>query len=370
MSNEFYADIAKPPCIHFDYNRFPPCGLLFHLCKILYMKQYKTNSKPRLRCAYCTFLINNDSYLPGILTFAYALKKQRLQGELLCIVTQEISHECIRFISRLYDAVFCVEQSLVANVNRGKRCDREKLFVRFAVLDVLEKHHVHYDKIIICDSDLLPLRNFSQLCRHPAPSGILNEKKENVIGFNEKNQWIWYDVYQDIPPKALIPKEVTDRVKTDPTNLGVNSAIYILENNTILYDEITQDLNNEEVSTMISKFPWPDMQYMTYKLSGKWHNLDIRYASFNSFPNLHSIFGTHYAGMKPWEIHNKSYLHYCCHEDYKLWICVFLNMMREYPVLKKSGRLKKLQNFLLDLVKSDRQYVLNVKLYPELKHLL
>lgn len=324
----------------------------------------------RRKYAYCTFLIESDRYLPGILTFAYALKKQQIDAELICIVTQEIPIECTYNISRLYDYVFCVKQTKVKNQNKGKRSDREKLFVRFAILDVIQKKHMHFDKIIICDSDILPLRNFWELCHYPSPSGILNEKKENVIGFNKENQWIWYDVYKNIPPKTPIPKEVTDRVRNDKTNLGVNSAIYVFEKNTISYHEIANDLKNPKVMAMISEFAWPDMQYMTYKLSGQWHNLDIKYASFNSFPNLHSIFGTHYAGMKPWDIHNKSYLHYCEHEDYKLWICIFLNMMREYSIFKKSVRLRKLQKFLLNLVRSEKKYVLNIREYPELKHLL
>lgn len=289
---------------------------------------------------------------------------------MICIVTQEISAECMRIISYLYDSVFCVKQTRVENQNRGKRGDREKLFVRFAVLDIIQKKNMHFDKIIICDSDVLPLRNFSELCHYPAPSGILNEKKEHVIGFNREKQWIWYDVYRDIPPKALIPKEVTDRVREDKTNLGVNSAIYVFDKNTISYREIADDLENKEALSMIAEFAWPDMQYMTCKLSGQWYNLDIKYASFNSFPNLHAIFGTHYAGMKPWDISNKSYLHYCEHEDYKLWICIFLNMMREYSVFEKCPRLLKLRKFLLDLVKKEKKYVLNIREYPELKHLL
>lgn len=241
------------------------------------------------RCAFCTFLIDSDRYLPGILTFAYTLRKQRVAADLICIVTDEVRQ----------------------NAGTGKS------FLRFAVLDIMERQRLGYEKIIICDSDLLPLRNFAELCHYPAPSGILNERKENVIGLTAEGEWIWYDVYRRIPPKTSIPKEITDRVKTDTGNLGVNSVIYIFDRDTIPYGEIETDMNSEEMRALISAFPWPDMQYMTYKLSGKWHNLDIRYASFNSFPSLHAVFGTHYAGLKPWDIHNRSYLHYCGHDDYK-----------------------------------------------------
>ncbi len=322
------------------------------------------------RCAFCTFLIDSDRYLPGILTFAYTLRKQRVASDLICIVTDEVPAECIRPILKLYDLVFRVEQTRTENRNKAKRRDREKLFARFAVLDIMERQGLRYEKIIICDSDLLPLRNFAELCHYPAPSGILNERKENVIGLTAEGEWIWYDVYRRIPPKTSIPKEITDRVKTDSGNLGVNSVIYVFDRDTIPYGEIEADMNREEMRALISAFPWPDMQYMTYKLSGKWHNLDIRYASFNSFPSLHAVFGTHYAGLKPWDIHNRSYLHYCAHDDYKLWICVYLNMMREYPAMGRYARLRKLRDFLLELVKSDERYVLRVGNYPELCHLL
>lgn len=322
------------------------------------------------RYAYCTFLIGSDRYLPGILTFAYTLRKQNIDADLICTVADDIPAECIRAIQSQYDCVFRVRQTRVENQNKKKRGDREKLFTRYAVLDALQREKLKYDKIIICDSDLLPLRNFAELCRYPAPSGILNERKEHAVGRNAQGEWIWYDVYRHIPPKAGIPKEITDRVKTDPRNLGVNSAIYIFDSDTIPYDEIEADICKEETRALISTFPWPDMQYMTYKLSGRWHNLDIRFASFNSFPSLHSVYGTHYAGMKPWDIHNRSYLHYCGHDDYKLWICVFLNMMREHPGLGRNTRLRKLRNFLLELVKSDEQYVLSVRNYPELRHIL
>lgn len=326
--------------------------------------------KQKKRYAYCTFLIENDRYLPGVLTFAYALKKQEISADLICIVTDEVPVECSRLISCLYTYVFCVEQSRVKNCNKGKRSDREKLFARFSVLEALKKNHLQYDKIILCDSDLLPLRNFSDLCYYPAPSGILNERKENVIGCGLENKWVWFDVYRNIPPKAPIPREITDRVKTDVMNLGVNSVIYILDDDTISYGEIAQDLADEQMRARIAAYPWPDMQYLTCKLSGRWHNLDIRYASFNSYPDLHSIYGTHYAGMKPWDIKQKSYLHYCRYEDYKLWICVFLNMMQEKRTFLRSARLKKLREFLMELVCADKSYVLDVRKYPELCHLL
>ena len=45
-------------------------------------------------------------------------------------------------------------------------------------------------------------------------------------------------------------------------------------------------------------------------------------------------------------------------------------MMREHRGLERSVRLNRLKRILMGLVKTDEKYVLKVKDYPELKHLL
>lgn len=323
--------------------------------------------------AFCTFIMKNDSYTPGILTFAYSIRKQKINADLICVATKEVSEDCIFAFRQLYDFVFIVDQLFVNNDNKHQRQDRNYLFARFSILKVLEKKKMYYDRIIICDADLLPLRNYKDLLYVPAPSGILNECKENVIGKSEqsdyKDKWIWHDVYSDIPHMTAIPKEITDKVRYDKNNLGVNACIYVLNYETIKYQDIIDDLNDKNIIKIIEKFAWPEMQYLTMKLSGSWHNIDIKYASFNSYPDLHSIYGTHFAGLKPWNISSRSYLHYCTHDDYKLWICVFLNMIKSNKKLLLCNEVKKVFKFLVKLVNCDKQYVLSIKSYPEYMHL-
>lgn len=324
--------------------------------------------------AFCTFIMKNDSYTPGILTFAYSIRMQKIDADLICIITKDISEDCVYAFKRIYDFVFTVDQLYVNNNNKQQRQDRNFLFARFSIFKILEKKKMFYDRIIICDADLLPLRNYRDLLSLPAPSGILNESKDNVIGpskeFISEDKWIWHEVYKDIPHSSLIPKDITDRVKTDKNNLGVNACIYILNHEILKYDDIIKDLNDEDVMKIVENFPWPEMQYLTMKLSGLWHNIDIKYASFNSYPNLHDIYGTHFAGLKPWNINNKSYLHYCEHDDYKLWICIFLNMVKLDKGMLACREVNKVFTYLMNLVKSDKRYVLSTKLYPEYKYLL
>jgi glycogenin glucosyltransferase len=70
------------------------------------------------------------------------------------------------------------------------------------------------------------------------------------------------------------------------SNLGVNACLCRLDPNMTDYQDIMEDLKNPDILSLIATYKWPGMQYLTLKYSGKWHNLDIRYASFNGYPNL------------------------------------------------------------------------------------
>ena len=53
------------------------------------------------RFAFVTFLMLNDSYLPGALTLARALQKQRVRADLVCLVTEGVTRDAHRALSQL-----------------------------------------------------------------------------------------------------------------------------------------------------------------------------------------------------------------------------------------------------------------------------
>jgi len=59
--------------------------------------------------AYVTFIIRNDSYMPGALVFAYALKLQNTKNDLICIVSENISDNAIKVLKVVYDDVFVID---------------------------------------------------------------------------------------------------------------------------------------------------------------------------------------------------------------------------------------------------------------------
>jgi len=331
--------------------------------------------------AYVTFIIRNDSYLPGALVFAYALRLQKTKSDLICIVSDNISEYAITSLKLVYNDVIVIDEVYVPHDRRQERQDRPFLFSRFNAFrlgtdgDLGKK----YEKIIIADCDLLPLHGYDKLFDLAAPAGIINEKKEYCLEYNDEGKyiipdsvflngtWKWHDIYQNVPHGTLIPKEITDRIITDKENMGVNASLYLFEPSNVFYESIMDDLAKTEIQQEISSYNWPEMQYITLKLSGKWTNVDLRYSSFNGYPDIEYLNGIHFAGLKPWNMKNNSIKSFGRFDDYKLWYYTYIKMCEGVVGLLENRKIRKLYNQILRLTE-DKKYQYYRKHLKNLSH--
>ncbi|MCF7925173.1 MAG: hypothetical protein K9L26_01455 [Candidatus Izimaplasma sp.] len=305
--------------------------------------------------AYVTFVMRNDSFIPGALVFAYALRKQNTPHDLVCIVSKGVTEYGKQALKTLYTHVIDMEEVYVAHNNRHERQDRPFLFTRFNAFLLGEDggYGLDYEKIVLADADVLPIRNYDTLFELETPAGIINEYKEHCMEYHDGKYikpntveqygtWIWHDVYTNVPHGTLVPKDMTNRVLQDSNNMGILAALYVLTPSSKTYKDIMQDTKNPDIAKKIANFKWPEMQYLTQEFSGKWHNIDLRYASFNGYPDIKVLYGTHFAGVKPWQMNNKSVNVFGRFDDYTLWYHVYQKMIQEYPSLIDNNRLKKL----------------------------
>lgn len=330
--------------------------------------------------AYVTFIIRNDSYLPGALVFGYALRLQQTKHDLICVVSENVSEQAISLLQEIYDDVIVIDEVFVPHKRRHERQDRPFLFSRFNAFRLGEDGDLgkQYDKIVLADCDVLPLRDYDTLFDVAAPAGIINEKKEYCMDYQDgayiipdtvsiDGTWNWHEIYHDVPHGTLIPKEITDRVHTDKQNMGVNASIYVFHPTMDMYESIIDDVLDETMADEISSYDWPEMQYITAKLSGLWHNIDLRYSSFNGYPKIDVLYGIHFAGLKPWSIQNKSVKSFGKFEDYQLWNTTYIKMMNDYPKLRSSGKLRRIESFINELFEDER-YRFKKTEHPFLQH--
>lgn len=330
--------------------------------------------------AFVTFIIRNDSYLPGALVFGYSLRLQKTKNDLVCIVSDNISEKAIQSLEVIYDKVIVIDEVYVPHERRHERQDRPFLFSRFNAFRLGKDGDLgtNYDNIIICDCDLLALNKYDELFDLNAPAGIINEKKEFCMEYKDgrytipdsvdvNGTWNWHEIYKDIPHGSLIPKEITDRIKTDKDNMGVNASVMLFEPSMKLYKSVMDDLANTEIQSVISTYNWPEMQYITDKLSGQWTNIDLRFSSFNGYPKVNALYGIHFAGLKPWSIKNKSVKSFAKFEDYKLWYHTYIRMFDDYPSLLKHNKLNRTRQFVQNLF-TDESYPKEAMYSPTLNH--
>ncbi len=325
--------------------------------------------------AYVTFIIKNDSFVPGAMVLAYSLIKQNTSHDIVCIVSEEVSDTAVDILSKLYTRVIKQDSLTVKHKNTSGRQDRSKLFSRFNCLLLTE-----YEKIVLLDADILTISNYDSLFELNTPAGIINESKDNCIEssnnkyiipdyFETENKWIWHKTYESICKHGeTIPSDITDRVLTDYNNLGVNSGIYVLTPSIDLYNSILDDLSDEGTLELINNFNWPEMQYFTQKMSGKWTNMDIKFGSFSGYPKVEALYGMHFTGAKPWSFKNKSIYKFARFEDYKLWYHTYVNMTKDYPELLRYNKINKILFQIEDILKEEQNKFKDI---PEnVKHLV
>ncbi len=329
------------------------------------------NQQTAVSTAFVTLLMLNDSYLPGVLLQGYQLRQQRPQADLLCLITPEISAAARQALDQLFDGVVEVDKIYVPHDRAQRRQYLPYVFTKLHVLRLGPDGDLGlaYNKVVLLDADLLPLRRFNDLLALPPPAGVLNERKSHLLAAAENGRflipptvasqgtWGWHQIYAAYPHGQPIPRCITDRVAEDPGNMGINGALMVIRPSLAEYHAIRRDLERPATRRLVSsQFDWPDMQYLTLYWSGHWHNVDVRYNSLNGYPDLKTIYGTHYAGLKPWQNgRNASLACYGRYPDFQFWFRQYQAMLDQYPALTGHKRLRNLWHTASLYLPSDRE---------------
>ena len=308
--------------------------------------------------AYATYIIRNDSYVPGALVLAHTLREMETPADLVCLVAPEVSRSACNSLETLYDAVIRVEPINLSACRDQRRQHLSQVLTRVNVLRLGADGDLgcRYTKVVLLDADVLPLRCFDHLFAVPTPAGILNERSEYLKRTDSDRRysadrsrlkwgrWEWHHVYRRMGHGEPIPTRVTDRVLEDPDNYGVNSAVLVVTPSMDEYRSMRDDLECcADTQEMCAGFRWPDMQYLTARWSGLWHNVDACFAGIGGYPSIDLLFGTHFAGLKPWQVRHRSVVNsFSRFPDFQRWYAEYLAMSAANPALRDNPRLASL----------------------------
>ncbi|MBD05964.1 MAG: hypothetical protein CME24_16640 [Gemmatimonadetes bacterium] len=309
---------------------------------------------------FATFLMLNDNYLPGALVLADSLRLQGAEQPLVCLTTDGVSDAAEQALRSVFDDVIRVERVYIPHSRRQERQDRPYYFTRIQVLRLGQDGDLGYrcERVVVIDADVLTLAKYASLFQIEAPAGILNERKENFVETDSSGgyvvtptawktgEWRWHDLYRMCPHGHPIPRDLTDRVATDPTNMGINGSLFVMRPDRDEFDGILEDVKRPEIAARVGDaFDWPDMQYLTMRWSGQWRSVDVRFSALNGYPDLSLIWGTHFAGFKPWYFQRERAMRrYLRFPDFQLWFARYQQMVQRHPQLLEMGKLRRLND--------------------------
>ena len=319
------------------------------------------------RRAFVTFLMFNDSYLPGCLTAAYGLREQQSPSRLACVVTRDISAEARNALEAVYDTVVEVEYIPIPTQTGPRRLTRtgsarveEGALTRFASLRLGPDGDLgcSFEKVVVIDADVLPMRDFDTLWSLRAPAGVVNERREHMVEIDpdgrlvgrlasrKTSAWVWHEIYGSICPHgAPIPQEITDRVAVDHENFGVNGSLLVIRPSMATYNDFMRWVSTPEISQLVrSHWRWIDQQASTLYWSGQWTSVDPGFAALYGYPSLELARGLHFAGIKPWSWRKTGFARRIeKFPDYRLWGTSYLKMVESAPELRAHRGLRRIE---------------------------
>ena len=270
-----------------------------------------------MKYAYVTFLMRGDSYLPGAAVLAFALKQQT-NYQCICLVTEAISYKARKILSILFDEVITINEINFNSRIKCGRSDRDILLTRFEAL------RLQFDKIILIDADVLPLAEYDSLFQLNTPAGIL---------FNPL-----------LPHGTEIPRIFTERLSNDPSEI-INSGLWVVNPSDDEYDLIINALQKPHIIDLVKRSPWPEMQLASYLWSGRWVNIDTKFCLIRKTHKPELLNGIHLAGLKPWQLNNRSIKHYINFPDFILWYQMYSAMYWSFSQVRELPMFNRLWEF-------------------------
>jgi hypothetical protein len=312
--------------------------------------------------AYVTLVMLGDAYIPAAIVLAQSLINTGSQADRVVLVTNDVTEEGKQILRMFFNHVIPITYIEIPNWRTEKQTWRKYLnlvFTKFHVFNLTQ-----YKKIILIDADALILKHPDHIFSLDAPAGCFLEDKDLFIFYNEDGSYKlpdgpipWYEKFCDIAPHgSLIPKEFTERIRTNFKNSGIGGGLMLLEPKLGEFDDIIHNISSGEMKHLIEKkFVWPEQQYLTLRYSGLWHNINPRFFGLQGYPHWKVLYGLQYGGDKPFQLNSKMPMEERLkYDDYILWHDIYREILNAKPELLDSSILKEVNQLASLFLKNKK----------------
>jgi glycogenin glucosyltransferase len=328
-----------------------------------------TDSEGKNIYAYVCLVMLGDLYISAAIVLAQSLINCGSKADRVVLVTPDVTEEGKKILQMYFNKVLVIDYVNVSNWRVKKQPQRKYLdlvFTKFHVFNLVE-----YKKIILIDADAIVLKFPDHIFSLESPAGCLLEDKNSFISYNNKGDYVfpsgpigWYEKFCKLAPHGeIIPKEITDKLKTEFQNSGVGGGLMLLTPKLGEFDEIIRNVSFGFMKHLVeNKFPWPEQQYLTLRYSGKWHQINPRFFGLQGYPHWKVLYGLQYGGDKPFVLNSKMPMEErVMYDDYILWHDIYREILNSHPEFLESKVLEEANKMAANFMKNKKMSRTKIK---------
>jgi lipopolysaccharide biosynthesis glycosyltransferase len=255
------------------------------------------------RYAHATLLMRGESYLPGCLTVAAALRWHVQSGAaLVCLVDDSVPAWAVRMLERVYDRVPRVPRLHAHDSSFPEEMLSDNYRDMYTKLHFFDSDLLPYERVVYIDADLLPLRAFDHLFTLATPAAAI----ESV---SPTSQYAWVRNMHGVSHGQPVPAAMLEPTSNQDVTGGINGGLLVLRPERARFEEMAARVRrpmpewggrHRELYERGIRYGFAEQHFLQVEFQDRWIAIDPRFNSMRT--DLAHSFGVHWTiGRKPWE---------------------------------------------------------------------
>jgi len=255
------------------------------------------------RYAYATLLIGGESYVPGCLVVAAALRWHvHTRASLICMVDDSVPESTRNMLAQLYDRVPVIRRLRAHDSGYPPELLADAYRDMYTKLHLFDAALFPYERVCFVDADLLPLRCFDHLFTLPAPAAVI----ESV---DPTSQYEYVQHMHGVRHGQPVPPAILEVTSDEDVTGGINGGLMVIKPDRPRFEDMVAriqlpmpewGMRHRELYTRGIRYGFPEQHFLQVEFQDDWTAIDPRFNSMRT--DLPHSFGVHWTiGRKPWQ---------------------------------------------------------------------
>ena len=258
-------------------------------------------------------LLTRASYLPGVITLAYSLRKHSTVHPLVVLITPSLPESCVRALEleahhNPYLIVHPVEPLLPKGPVTLIAARFEDTWTKLRAFEL-----TFYDVCVFLDADITVYKNMDEVFDIALPGREWIAANHACVCNLDHDSWApgnwtadncaWTPL--EHPSSLSTATPISPHDKPPHTHTLLNGGLFLYYPSSQLWDDMMATFQS---STELSTYQFPDQDFLASFFLAKWLPLPWKYNALKTMENWHpniwrdeEVHGLHYIVDKPWE---------------------------------------------------------------------